>query len=52
MIGRLVVSGLLTVVVKVGAASIGYSIDWWLAAVVSLVLVFGGCLIVVDGSWD
>lgn len=54
MIVRLLASGLMTVVVKAGVELVGYSISWWLAAGISLslVLVFGGCLIIVDGSWD
>lgn len=51
---KLFISGGLAVAIKGGFALFGASIAWWLAALISLVVVFGGWLIIVDsdGAWD
>ncbi len=42
-------SALLTLLIKAGVALFGHSIAWWLAALIALVVVFGGFLIL-DGD--
>lgn len=51
---KLFVSVGITVAIKGGVALFGHWIAWWLAALISLVVVFGGWLIIVDsdGAWD
>jgi hypothetical protein len=53
-VAKLAVSALLTLLIKGGVALFGHWIAWWLAAVIALVVVFGGWLIIVhsDGAWD
>ena len=46
----LLLSAALTVVVKGLVALGGHSVAWWLAALLSLVVVFGGFLIFTDGA--
>lgn len=50
LLAKLVTVGLLTMAIKVGGLILDYSIAWWLATAISLVLVFGGWLIFVDGD--
>lgn len=54
MMSNVAISALLTLVIKGGVALFHHSITWWLAAVIALVLVFGGWLIIVnvDWAWD
>lgn len=51
---RLLLSAVLTLLIKGGVAVFGHSIAWWFAAVIALVLVFGGWFILVDsdGAFD
>jgi hypothetical protein len=51
---KLALSAVLTLLIKGGVALFDHWIAWWLAALISLVVVFGGWLIVtnVDGAWD
>lgn len=51
---KLFISGGITVAIKAIAALAGLSIAWWLAALIALVVTFGGWLIIVDsdGAWD
>lgn len=51
---KLAVSALLTLLIKGGVALFNHWIAWWLAAVISLAVVFGGWLIFIDGdgAWD
>jgi hypothetical protein len=52
---KLVLSAVVTLIIKGGVALLGASIAWWLAAMIALVLVFGGWLIIVhsdDLGWD
>lgn len=52
---KLVLSVVMTIVVKGVVALFGASIAWWLAAIIALVLVFGGWFILVDSDdlgWD
>jgi hypothetical protein len=53
-VAKLAVSALLTLLIKGGVALFGHWIAWWLAALIALVVVFGGWLIIVnsDGAWD
>lgn len=49
---KLLASALLTVLIKGGVALLQHSIAWWAAALISLVVVFGGFLILSsDGDW-
>jgi hypothetical protein len=51
---KLLVSAAIMLLIKGGVALFGHWIAWWLAAVIALVLVFGGWLILgdADGAWD
>lgn len=51
---RLALSVVLTLAIKGGVALFQHSIAWWAAALISLVVVFGGFLILgdSDGWWD
>lgn len=51
---KLFVSVGITAAIKAGVAIFGGSIAWWLAALIALVVVFGGWLLIVDsdGAWD
>ncbi len=51
---RLVLSAVLTLLIKGGVALFQHSIAWWAAALIALVVVFGGFLILgdSDGWWD
>lgn len=51
---KLLASAVLTLLIKGGVALFNHWIAWWLAAVIALVITFGGWLILVDsdGSWD
>jgi hypothetical protein len=51
---KLAVSVVLTLIIKAGFALFDHWIAWWLAALISLVVVFGGWLIITntDGAWD
>lgn len=51
---RLLLSAAVTLLIKGGVALIGHSIAWWLAALIALVLVFGGWFVLIDsdGAWD
>ena len=51
---KVLVSAAFTLLIKAGVALFGHSIAWWLAALIALVVVFGGWLILVDtdGAWD
>lgn len=53
-VAKLAVSALLALLIKGGVALFGHWIAWWLAALIALVVVFGGWLIIVDsdGAWD
>lgn len=47
---KLVLAALLTLAIIGGVAWAGHHIEYWLAALISLVLVFGGVLIIVHGD--
>jgi len=47
---KLVIAALLTLAIIGGVAWAGHHIEWWLAALISLVLVFGGALIIIHGD--
>lgn len=51
---KLFISAGITVAIKGVVALFGASIAWWLAALIALVVMFGGWLIIVDsdGAWD
>lgn len=51
---KLIGAALLTLLIKGGVAVFDHWIAWWLAALISLVVVFGGWLILIDldGAWD
>lgn len=49
--GKVIASGVLTLLIKVLVACAGHWIAWWLAGVISLVVVFGGWFFI-DGDWD
>jgi len=52
---KLLISVMLTAAIKVGVTVLGHWIAWWLAALIALVVVFGGWLIIgddLDGAWD
>lgn len=53
-LAKLLVSAAFALLIKAGVALSGHWIAWWLAALISLVVVFGGWLILVDtdGAWD
>lgn len=53
-VAKLVISAVFTLIIKGGVALFGHSIAWWLAAVIALVLAFGGWFIFIDGDgvWD
>lgn len=54
LFAKLALSAVLTLIVKGVVAMFDHSIAWWLAALIALVVVFGGWLILVDsdGAWD
>ena len=45
-LARLIVSAVLTLIIKGVVALFEHSITWWLAALIALVVVFGGWLII------
>lgn len=47
---RLLISAVLTVAIKGGVAMFNHSIAWWAAALIALVIVFGGFLIFGDSE--
>ena len=47
---KLIISAFLTLIIKGGVALVGHTIAWWLAGLISLVVVFGGFLIFIDGD--
>jgi uncharacterized membrane protein YqgA involved in biofilm formation len=51
---RLLLSAVLTLLIKGGVALFQHSIAWWAAALIALVVVFGSFLILgdSDGWWD
>ncbi|MEU7980517.1 hypothetical protein AB0B63_18535 [Micromonospora sp. NPDC049081] len=51
---KLLLAAVLTLLIKGGVALTGHWIAWWLAALISLAVVFGGWLIITDtdGAWD
>lgn len=51
---KLLLSAVVTLLIKGGVALFHHSIAWWLAALIALVFVFGGWLIItnIDGAWD
>lgn len=53
-LAKLLVSAALTVLIKAGVAFFDHWIAWWLAALIALVVVFGGWLIItnVDGAFE
>lgn len=53
-LAKLLVSTAFTLLIKGGVALTGHWIAWWLAALIALVIVFGGMLILneVDGAWN
>lgn len=53
-LAKLALSAVFTLLIKGVVAMFDHSIAWWLAALIALVLVFGGWLIIVnsDGAWD
>ncbi|MFG3710997.1 hypothetical protein [Micromonospora sp. NPDC047730] len=48
---KILASALLTLLIKGGVALAGHWIAWWFAALISLVVVFGGWFII-TGDWD
>lgn len=49
---KVLASAVLTVLIKGGVALFQHSIAWWTAALIALVVVFGGFLILdSDGDW-
>lgn len=52
---KLIVSAVVALLIKAGVALFGHWIAWWLAAIIGLVVVFGGVLILdsddIHGSW-
>lgn len=48
-LGRLALTVLCTLLIKGCVALAGHSIEWWIAGLISLVIVFGGFLIL-DGD--
>ena len=49
---KVLASAVLTVLIKGGVALFQHSIAWWAAALIALVVVFGGFLILdSDGDW-
>lgn len=50
---KLAASVVLTLLIKGGVTLFDHWIAWWLAALISLVVVFGGWLILddIDGAW-
>lgn len=46
VLGKLLLSALLTPCVKGGFSLLGLSVAWWIAAAIGLVVVFGGWLII------
>lgn len=53
-VAKLAVSAVITLLIKGGVALFGHWIAWWLAALIALVVTFGGWLIIsdTDGAWD
>lgn len=51
---KLLISAVVTLLIKGGVALFDHWIAWWLAALIALVVVFGGWLILADtdGAWD
>jgi hypothetical protein len=51
---KLAITAVLTLAIKAGVALADHWIAWWLAALISLVVVFGGWFVLVDsdGAWD
>lgn len=50
---KVALSAAVALLVKGGVAMAGHWVAWWLAALIGLVVVFGGWLIIVDGDgWD
>lgn len=51
---KLLLAAALTLAIKGGVALAGHWIAWWLAALISLAVVFGGWLLIADtdGAWD
>ena len=51
---RVALSVILTLAIKGGVALFHHSIAWWAAALIALVVVFGGVLILgdSDGWWE
>lgn len=47
---ELLLSAVLTVVIKAAVTALDGAIAWWLAALIALVVVFGGVLIFTSGS--
>jgi hypothetical protein len=50
LVVKLLISALLTVLIKAGVALLGHSVAWWLAALIALVVVFGGWFVIVDSD--
>jgi hypothetical protein len=48
-IGKVIIAAVLTLAIKGGVALFHHWIAWWLAALISIVVVFGGFLIL-DGD--
>jgi hypothetical protein len=53
-LAKLLVSAAFTLLIKGGVAVFGHWIAWWLAAVIALVVVFGGFFLITnaDRAWD
>lgn len=52
---QLALSAVLTLLIKGGVALFDHWIAWWLAALIALVVVFGGFLLIdvdLDGAFD
>lgn len=47
---KLVISAAFMVLIKIGVAAFHHSISWLIAAFISLIIVFGGWLLI-DGDW-
>ncbi len=53
-LAKLLITAVVTLLIKGGVALVGHWMAWWLAALIALVLVFGGWLVVtnIDEAWD
>lgn len=47
---KLILSAVLSVVIKVGVEAFGHWIAWWAAILIALVVVFGGLLFLDDDT--